>query len=956
MKNIIFKIIKDKKVIVWGAVTLFLVAFITTATILATGFFYSGITSALGGKRAITEAGENVGAYIEDFDTKEKALQNGNAVAREICEEGMVLLKNDNNALPLKPNAKVSVFGKNSVNLVYGGSGSAAPSQNEPTKTIFDSLTLAGITFNPNLKEFYEDDDASGSPRDKTPGFDGGFTTLKTGETEISKYTSNITNSYANYSDAALVIFSRVAGENWDLPRVASDDSNKHYLELDNNETALLQHICDSNAFDHVIVLINSSNMIDLAFLKFEDHPAYQSEIDGAIIIGSTGAQGILALGDILTGEVNPSGHTVDTVYTNYKDDPVWQNFGDNLRPGNDSGVPHGDEYLLNGNKTGHFFVDYEEGIYLGYRYYETRGHIDGETWYDDNVVYPFGYGLSYTTFSHELVNGAALESAPLNANTEFAVEVNVKNTGTKAGKDVVQIYASAPYANGEIEKAYKVLVGFAKTQLLEPNETEKLSITITPYDFASFDYNDANNNDFEGYELEQGTYTFFVGTDAHNDIDFFNKNLTADARFENDPVTGFEVEPLFEEADDHLGSIMSRNDFDATFPVTPSEAECEVDATFMTKLSNTDSGNPNTYEDFPTTGAPVTIELKKLIGKAYDDVLWDSFLDQLTFSQMLKLFNEACYATVDIENVGVPKTISADGPTGIVAFSGAPEVYGTCYYQSEVLLAQTYNVELAEKQGNAIGNECLLGDKNISNLPYTGWYAPGVNLHRSPFSGRNTEYYSEDPFMSGKMAASVIKSVQEKGVYANVKHFALNDQETHRSANGQNSWCNEQAIRELYLKPFEMAVKEGQSKGLMTSFNRIGTKWTGGDYNLVTVVLRNEWGFEGAVICDYHTSSYMNNRQMIYAGGDANLTFNSFWVGADEDEPGDVWVLRNASHNLLYAIVNSNAVRYNIIGYRLPVWQELLYVGDALVSTGLAVWGFFVIFKVFKKKENPVA
>ncbi|NLB48301.1 MAG: hypothetical protein GX813_00385, partial [Erysipelotrichia bacterium] len=801
--NILVKVIKNKMVIVWAAITVFLTATLTTVSVLASGFFYNGIASALGGKRAITEAGENIGAYIEDFDSKESALMNGNVVAREICEEGMVLLKNENNALPLKQNAKVSVFGKNSVNLVYGGSGSAAPKQDEPTKTIFDSLIAADISFNPALKNFYEDNSRSGNPRPKTPGFSGTSDTIGTGESAVDRYDSTLTSTYVDYADAALVVFSRIAGENWDLPRFADDDPTKHYLELDTNEIALLRHICDADLFEHVIILINSSNMIDLGFLKDESHPAFDVAIDGAMIIGSPGAQGIMALGDILTGKVNPSGHTVDTLYTGYENDPVWQNFGDNLKQGSDaSGNYHGDEYTLNGNKTGHFFVDYEEGIYLGYRYYETRGHIDGEAWYNANVVYPFGYGLSYTTFSRELVNESALANTPLNATEDFIVEVSVKNTGTKAGKDVIQIYASAPYTPGGIEKSHKVLVGFAKTKLLDPQEEQKLNIKITPYDFASYDYNDANNNGFKGYELEKGDYTFYVSTDAHTSFASFLKNLPSDARYENDPVTNYKVENLFEEADDHLGSVMSRVDFVSTFPVIPGAEERAVTQAFINELNNYAHNNPEQFDDFPEVNAPVTVKFKQLIGLNYNDPLWDTFLNQMTFAEMLKLFNEACYATVDVERLDVPRTVSCDGPTGIVAFSGAPEVYGTCYYQSEILLAQTFNIELAEKQGNAIGNECLWGDQrpNGSNLPYTGWYAPGVNLHRSPFSGRNTEYYSEDPFISGKMAVGVIKAVQEKGVYANIKHFVLNDQETHRSANGQNTWCTEQAIRELYL------------------------------------------------------------------------------------------------------------------------------------------------------------
>ena len=942
------KVFKRKRVLAWGITTLSLAAILTTVNILATQTFYQIICNNMGGKKAITEAGENVNAFAPDFASKEEAFENANKLTKKICEEGMVLLKNENNALPLKSNAKVSVFGKNSVNLVYGGSGSAAPKQDEPTKTIFDSLTAAGITYNPKLKDFYMSDDASGDPRSSNPKIENsGVTTLKTGESDIAKYTAEITQSYSEYKDAAIVVFSRIAGENWDLPRTASDDPSHHYLQLDNNETALLKHIAEANVFDHIIVLINSSNNIDLGFLKFQDDYAYQSKIDAALLIGSPGANGIMALGEILTGKVNPSGKTVDTLYTHYENDPTWQNFGDNRKN-------NGDAFYLNGVAQPFFFVDYEEGIYQGYRYYETRGHED-EAWYNKNVVYPFGYGLSYTTFSEEIDNKSDLESKELVATEKFDIKVKVKNTGSVAGKDVVQIYASAPYTNGGIEKCYKTLVGFAKTKELKPNESETLTISIDPYDFASFDANDKNNNNFKGYELEKGTYTFFGGKDAHNNFSQFTKTLSSDARFEKDPVTKETVQPLFAHAKDHLQTLMSRSDFTSTFPKTPTEEDQAITQEMIDLLNNRDSGNDEDMSQMPKMGQEITVSFKELIKKEYNDPLWDTFLDQMTFDELVTLFNGGSYSTPDLERLGVPKTLACDGPTGIVAFLGTEEVYGTCYYMSEVLLAQTYNVNLADDFGKSVGNECIFGDQrpNGSHLPYTGWYAPAVNLHRSPFSGRNTEYYSEDSFISGKFAAHVIREAQKKGVYTNLKHFALNDQETHRSYNGLATFCDEQAIRELYLKPFEIAVKEGKTLGVMSSFNRIGTKWTGGDYNLLTKVLRKEWGFVGTVICDFHTDNYMNNKQMIYAGGDLNLTTTKPWLKANKDSASDVNALRKAAHNNLYAIVNSNAMRLDIKGYLLPDWEIALFAIDGGVAGALLIWGMWAIISAAMKKEQ---
>ena len=956
----IFKKLLKARVIVWLATTVVLVAVIIVANSL-TNQYSSILNNVFGGKRPIVSEEESGIPFEQDFATKEEAFENGNAVTKEICEEGMVLLKNENNALPLKANAKVSVFGKNSVNLVYGGSGSAAPGDGERA-TIFDSLEEAGFEYNPTLKSFYEGS-ASGSGRSKNPSMDsGGASTLKTGETPISSYGANITSSYDEYGDAAIVVFSRIAGEDWDLPRKADDNPDRHYLELDNNERALLKHIIDSNKFEHLIVLMNGSNYIDLGFLKQEtnatDYNDFGKKVDAAIVIGSPGANGIMALGEILSGEVNPSGHTVDTVYTNYKNDPTWQNFGDNIKA-------NGNHYLnQDGSDANQFYVEYEENIYMGYRYYETRGHIDGEDWYKANVVYPFGFGLSYTEFEEEITNASALSSA-LNVNQKFDVHIKVKNTGSKAGQQVVQLYAEAPYTNGGIEKAYKVLVGFAKTKLLNPGASDTVTITVNPYDFASFDTHDKNSNGFKGYELEAGDYIFHAGTDAHHDFATFTKNLAEGVKFENDPVTGNKVEPLFNEVTDHMTSIMSRANFAGTFPTMPTDEERKVSSDFLALFNNKESTNDEVYTEIPAMGEDNGVVFKDLVGLDYDDPLWDDFLDQMTFDQMLKLFNDGCYKTTDIEDLDIPQTVSADGPTGLVNFMSATaeaSVYGCCYYCSECLVAQTYNVELAAKQANAIGNECLVGDEN-TGIAYPGWYAPGVNLHRSPFSGRNTEYYSEDPFMNGRMAATVIKGVQEKGVYANVKHFALNDQETNRG--GVATWCDEQAIRELYLKPFEFAVKEGGSRGLMTSFNRLGTEWTGGSYRLVTKVLRKEWGFVGTVICDFNTfdKKFMDSKQMLYAGGDINLAgdmkcmlqksnvYGTPFVTATNAK--DVSLLRRSAHNNLFAIVNSNAMKVDVLGYKPPVWRILLYTGFGVIGGALAVWGFFAIFTALRKKDK---
>ena len=962
-----FKKLLRPRVIAWAGTSVLVAAFLVTATILTTRTFKVLLEGKFGSDTAITKEGDTGIAFEQEFFDKDEARENGNKVTKEICEEGMVLLKNENNCLPLKSNAKVSVFGKNSVRLVYGGSGSAAPGGNIPKKTIFDSLTAAGFKYNDALKSFYENNSKSGAGRDDNPDFDAAVSTLKTGETPISSYTSDITGTYDEYGDAAIVVFSRIAGETFDLPRVADDDDSRHYLELDNNERALLKHIADSGKFEHIIVLLNGSNYMDVGFLKIASDPLYTefgNKIDGAIVIGSPGGNGIMALGEILNGSVNPSGHTVDTIYTNYRKDPVWENFGE----GKPDGVPYGGAYRKpTSGYADYYTVEYEEGIYLGYRYYETRGHEYGEEWYNANVVYPFGYGLSYTTFSQELVNKSALEAAALNPTEEFSVDIKVKNTGEKAGKQVVQLYAEAPYTEGGIEKAYKVLAGFAKTDVLQPEHEETVTIKVNPYDFASFDSHDLNHNDKKTYELDAGSYIFHLGTDAHTDFETFTKELSSTYVFEEDPVTHHAVKPLFDEVTEHMASCqnLTRADMDqenpASFPAAPTLDELKLTEEQFNKLKSYDTIMDDTTDyAMPTTNAPLTVELKELAGKPYNDELWDKFLDQLTAEEMLKLFNEGCYKTTSIargSTIIIPATTSADGPTGFVNFMGNPAVYDCCYYQSECLLAQTYNLELATKQAHAIGNESLVGNARGDGMPYPGWYGPAMNIHRSPFSGRNTEYYSEDPFISGKFGATVVRGVQEKGIYVNIKHFALNDQESYRDANGIATWVDEQAMREIYLKPFEMTVKEGDPHGLMSSFNRVGYEWAGGCYRLLTNILREEWGFKGSVICDFKTKSYMNSKQMLFAGGDIGLInaetgyLGTGSSGVSFSNARDVSYLRRAAHNTLYALANSNVMRAEIIGYKLATWKVLVYTMDGVVAGGLVIWGALVIFFTLRGK-----
>jgi beta-glucosidase len=942
---------------IWLILTSITLSLLLVITVLSLTMFYDLFSNLWGKERRITADGiEQI--YYTDFLTKQEARLNGEAVNEQINEEGIVLLKNDASALPIPAGSKISVFGKNSVNIVYGGSGSAAGS-GVYTKSLFESLEAAGFTYNPELKSFYENSE-SGSGRTANPRMENdGSIALVTGETPWSSYSQNVKNSFNQYNDVALIVISRIGGEGWDLPRQMIDkDGNMvsgaraaddHYLQLDANETQLISEV--AGLFDKVVIVINSSAPIEMGFLDDASHYAYHSNIDAALWIGAPGDTGIMALGRILRGTVNPSGRTVDTFARNYKADPTWQNFG-NYLSGN------GQMYTNVADRISNFayaFVDYEEGIYVGYRYYETRGFTDGEAWYDNHVVYPFGYGLSYTTFSQEITNKNALNGSNITKGNKITVNVRVTNTGSVAGKEVVQIYVTAPYTTGQIEKSHVVLAGFAKTNTLNPGQQTTVSVTLDPYSFASYDYNDKNQNGFSGYELDPGSYVIRLGKNAHEQFEHVTMNVTGSGiKYQFDQVTNHEVKNRFEDADDELSVILSRADWVGTFPSPRNAVEKMLSALTNSKINSTETNNPNVYTDFPITGADGETTLRDLINKDFNDPLWDEILDRVTTDELIDLFNKGAFQTIAILSIGKPKTIEADGPAGFVNFMSDPNlgaVYGTSHYASEPVMAATFNVNLLYKLGEAVGDEALIGDERGDGAPYSGWYAPGINIHRSMFGGRVGEYFSEDPYLSGMLSASQIQGAKSKGVYTMVKHFAVNEQETTRS--GIATWLDEQTLREIYLKPFEYSVKEGETTGMMSSFNRIGTVWAGGDYRLLTEVLREEWGFRGTVISDFNTGGHMSPKQMIYAGGDLNLqNFGQEW-NARKSNAGDLTVLRMAAKNILYTVANSNALNVEVVAYKNPIWVNALFIADGIVFSSFGLWGFFAIKQSIKKSKN---
>ncbi len=972
---------KGTAVKVWLIVSVLILTIVITASIIGTQtpFLKGTVDSVMGGPKRVLVSGnpEDYIRYEADYTSKADTLRAANLLNEQILEEGIILLKNEDNLLPLNGVEKITVFGKNSTNLVLGGSGSSAGTGSTTSIDLYKSLSNAGFEYNPVAKDFFSSS-KSGSGRPAVPGMGTILTGYPIGETPKTLYQNNtaLKNSYKDFNDLAIVVITRMGGEGYDLPRTMFWDGSKysnwsgtelipgarskedHYLQIDQNETDLLKEANDN--FQNVVVLINSPSTIETGFLVDPTHYAYQPNVKGALWIGTPGATGANAIGKILKGEINPSGRTSDTYAADFKKDPSWNNFGNNLE--ND-----GNRYSVDGKERNAYYVEYEEGIYVGYRYYETRGFTDGQAWYDENVIYPLGYGLSYTTFTQEIGNTSFIEDGTILADDEINIDVKVTNTGNIAGKEVVQVYYTAPYYDGGIEKAHVVLVGFGKTGTLQPGQSETLSIKFTVRDMASYDYNDANNNDFKGYEVEEGKYIIKLMNNSNTVIEEKVVDVPLGGyQYEKDEVTGTEIVNLFDDVSNHVDTYMSRRNWEGTWPTRPTVEDRAVDSDFIGLLNyqlNDSPTDPWYQSQMPTQSDVVnsfndtTIKLYDLVDKSYDDSMWDDLLDQLTITQMVTLVSRGNFKTMNIDNIGKPLTTDPDGPSGFANFMGDPSVYDTAYYASGVVLGATWSEELAYKFGKMIGNEGLIGNERGDGMPYSGWYAPAANIHRSQFGGRNFEYYSEDGLLSGKLAANIIKGAKEKGVYTYIKHFALNDQETNRDNTGLITWANEQAMRELYFRPFELSVKEGKTNAMMSAFNRIGTTWAGGSYPLLTALLRDEWGFRGMVITDFNLKTYMNTDQMVRAGGDISLSPSKNF--SDTTSPTSVSALRQATKNILYTVANSNAMNgYGeglVYKYTMPTWIILVIVINVGLVVIFAIWGVYVIRKQYKKIQKEL-
>lgn len=988
---------KNKKTRIWLIVTaiVLVLGIVVNAVLLNVPIVTNSLSLVFGGERANITEDNRTEWYDRQYASKEEVLDTANDFVIEVEKEGIVLLKNENDALPLSgKDAHISVFGKNSVNIVYSGSGSASSNSSTAQRTLYESLEAAGISYNETLKSFYEDSGKSGKGRPENPAMTSGqrLPGFGTGETPMDSYTPDVVDSYAGYQDAAVVVFSRIGGEGFDLPRamaesfngaaVAGASADRHYLELDENEKALLEHVKEN--FSKVIVVLNVGTTMEIPELKADE------DIDAILWIGFPGATGIMALGQILTGtdtegnQISPSGHTVDTWAADFTMDPTWYNTGI-------YGSEYGNRYLYNGETTDYAFVNYEEGIYVGYRYYETRGYEEAaadpqSVWYENSVVYPFGYGLSYTEFDWDVSFGTDSGSG-ITADDTLEVSVTVKNTGDYAGKDVVELYYSAPYdyEGPAIEKSHVVLGDFAKTDILAPGEEQTLTLTLDVEDMKSYDYADANENGFSGYELEAGEYRIIIGSDAHTAKADAVYTLSEDLQLKTDMNADGEETEVANAFDDvsagifgtnTYASYVSRKDFEGTLRTEylddaertlTDELKEELDESIKRKYTEPDAGKPwEVAGDAPAT-VPVNSGLSlrdmlydeagNYVGEvSFDDPRWETLLNEISLDEMKNLVGFGAFRTSEVKGVdgvvGKPLTVDSDGPSGFTSFLSESVVYGTCAYQAECVMGSTWNVQLAEKMGELIGEEGLAGNEKGDGLPYSGWYAPAVNIHRSPFAGRNWEYYSEDGLLSGKFAAGVIKGAGKKGVYCYVKHFAVNDQETDREYNGILVWANEQSMREIYLYPFEIAVKEGGATGMMSSFNRLGMKWAGGSYALLTQVLRDEWGFHGSVITDYSLNTYTHVDEMIRAGGDLFLTQDVKTFGM-EDDATQIAMLRQSTKNILYMVANSSAMSISTDGYLRPVWQIVMICVDIVIVAALALWGMFAVRSVKKKEQQ---
>lgn len=903
--------------------------------------------------------------YASAYEDTDDLYQELERFVETVVDEGAVLLKNEN-ALPLSGTESITLFGQGSVNWLSTGTGSSQIQQSDfPDLTLKKSMEDAGFRVNPTVWDFYEN-----TGKRLGQGGGGQNANWKLNETDWDTLQSQCGSSFEDYKDVAVLVVSRIGCEGGDLPRDMSwyeGTAEENYLQLGSTEKEILEGI-QKAGFRKTVVILNVCNAVQLDFLKEES-----LGVDACFVIGGTGANGLSEIGKLFNGTVNPSGHLPDTyVYDNFSS-PAMQNFGDQ-RYVTAAGELLGDDYAL---------INYGEGIYVGYKYYETRyedkimgtGNA-GAYDYASVVAYPFGYGLSYTEFTY---GDFVLTD---NGDGTLTAQVKVTNSGSVPGKDAVGLYYQAPYTqydkeNG-VEKASVNLADFGKTKELAPGESETLSFIFQAAEtMKSYDTRGTG-----GYILDAGTYYITPAQDAHAAVNqiLSAKGYTAEqgmtqegdaalvGRYEveelltlpTDPVTGTEVTNRFADAEAPDAVYLSRSDWsvmenDGLRYCTDTLAVNEkltvgvhtADEELIASLKNIGweaSGIPASAEDSSeaVVDTPAGLELVDMIGADYEDPRWDTLISQAKVSEIHSLYNRAGYMTQAVESIGKPQTSDLDGGLGLSNYINNWHCFA---YPAENVMSAAWNKSLAQKMGELVGEEALL-------TGVSGWYAPAMNIHRTPFSGRNYDYYSEDPVLSGKMGAAEVRGASSKGMYTFIKHFAVNDQETKRSS--LCTWVQEQAMREIYLKPFEITVKEGGTTGVMASMNRIGYRYTRGSYALLTEVLREEWGFRGAVITDACQTAKEYSDMALAAGVDLQLNTAENKL-TDTKSPVVRHALQKAAKNTCYMVANSLAMNGVVKGQGFssgfPVYILILVALD-VIWISLLVFGEYRVIRAYRRKE----
>ena len=864
-------------------------------------------------------------------ETNEEAAE----VAEEIMEDGIVLLKNES-LLPLNETKKLNIFGWESINPAYGGAGSGGINDLYDIVSLNQGLENAGFSINQELVDFYNNYGAD------NPEMSIQKQSWTLPEPPVDTYSDELIKSAKEYSDVAVVVLSRKAGEGHnDIPmdvRKAAYDNNsdeyddfpegEHYLQLSQTERDMVDMVCSN--FDNVIVVYNGANQFELGFA--DEYP----QIKSVVWCPGTGNVGFNALGKVFSGEVNPSGKTPDTFIYDMTTAPWWNNAEKteytNLADLAVEGMNAGTAQVY-----APAFTNYVEGIYVGYKYYETAAQ-EGAIDYDKTVQYPFGYGLSYTEFEQKM---GELEEK----DGQISVDVEVTNTGDVAGKDVVEVYYEPPYTNGGIEKSSANLIEFEKTNLLQPGESQTVTVTFSIEDMASYDENNA-----KAYVLEKGDYVISINSDSHTVLDQKTYTVDKDVVYKGENKRSSDDTAATNVFEDAKGDVtyLSRADHFANYEeATAAPASAELGEPYVSEYHLNSNFDKTTYlndEDvMPTTGADNGLTLADMRDADYDDPRWEKLLDQLTVDEMANMIAMAGYQTAAMDSVGKVTTLDFDGPAAINNnFTGV----GSIGFPIEVVVASTWNKELAQAWGECMG-------KISQEMGAEGWYAPGMNTHRTAFGARNYEYFSEDGVLAGNMGAKAVEGARKYGVYSYIKHFALYE----GNAKMVSVWSNEQAIREIYLKPFEISVKQGGANAVMVSWSFLGDKWTGESSNLMNTVLRDEWGFRGMALTDFFRNNghgFMNADAALANGVDAMLsTFNGEENNvANPEHPTAVLQMRNACKNVMYTVVSSWAYDGEHEETGMENWKKAGIGIDIVIALFMAGMEVLVI-RGYKKRKN---